>query len=141
MRSSSRRLELRITFRFHRVALRLLWLLGRARRRSRARNGGDEMKRAVILVLISGGLVLSSSSHPAFGGGPVADGATTEIAIPCPPADDGSAVAVGRGCCQQRGGMCRCRGGRVTCCDGSIGNCHCRGDSPVVEPLASEMLS
>lgn len=99
------------------------------------------MKRALIFALISGALVLSSTSHPAFGAGPVAtDDATTEITIPCPPAD-GSRLAVGGGCCQQRGGMCRCRGGRVTCCDGSIGNCQCRGDSPVVEPLASEMLS
>jgi len=104
------------------------------------------MKRALIVTLISGALALSTALPlPVFGTEPLASpapapGATLD-STPCRLGDRPS-LAVGDGCCQRQGGLCRCRNGRPTCCDGSPGaGCSCRGDSPLSEPVTTEVPS
>ena len=102
------------------------------------------MKRALIVTVISGVLALSAVLPvPAFG--------EKSLTVPAPDTGTdptpctlvgGPPLAVGDGCCQRQGGLCRCRSGRPVCCDGSPGTgCSCRGDSPVPEPVFTEVPS
>jgi hypothetical protein len=104
------------------------------------------MKSALIVTVISGALVLSSSLPR-----PVLEAAPLDVSAPAPEAAfdstpcssrDGSLLAIGNGCCQRRGGLCRCRDGKPTCCDGTVGSgCSCRGDSPMPDAISSEAPS
>ena len=100
------------------------------------------MKRALIVTLISGALALSTALPiPVFAGeaAPVPDSAADST--PCT-LRDGPSLAIGDGCCQRQGGLCRCRDGRPTCCDGLPGaGCSCRGDSSVPEAVSTAVPS
>jgi len=104
------------------------------------------MKRALVVTVISGALALSSVlplPHLVF------DAAALDVPAPEATSDstpcasrDGSLLAIGVGCCQRRGGLCRCRDGKPTCCDGSLGaGCSCHGDSPMPDAVSSEVPS
>lgn len=104
------------------------------------------MKRALIVTMIAGALALPSALPlPVYGAEPLVVAApapeATSDSTPCT-LRDGSLLAIGDGCCQRRGGLCRCRDGKPTCCDGSTGaGCSCRGDSPTPEAAPSEVPS
>jgi hypothetical protein len=104
------------------------------------------MKRTLIAAVISGAIALSTALPlTVVGAEPVAAIAPAPEATPdstqCPSAD-GSRLAIGGGCCQRRGGLCRCRAGNPVCCDGSTGvGCSCRGDSLTPEAVSSEVSS
>jgi hypothetical protein len=102
-----------------------------------------DMKRALIVIMISGTVALSIAlPRLAFGAAAQLAGASstpeaTADSTLCPSSI--GRVLAQRGQCCQRQGVCGCRNGLLKCCDGTTANgCPCRGDRPADEAPDSE---
>jgi hypothetical protein len=101
----------------------------------RSRQGGQVMKRFLIVMVIGGVLALptpalqlvDAAAPPASPAPtPEASSQSSPCALP-----NGALLAAMPGCCQRQGGVCGCRNGTAQCCNGARDACPCRADTPV----------